>query len=135
MRSKTPFVILKYAQDGGIYFRTNNGKWTENANPGFEANQTKFWNNSGNAWRAITKLAKAHKENFDFLFVWSQNGLAPFTEDDAISYAVLLAYTTDQGEIDAIADEAFKMKQEQIELLDETLTELRVATNFPNSED
>jgi hypothetical protein len=61
--------------------------------------------------------------------VWSQNELTPFTENDSISFSLIQSLTTDQGELDAIAKEALDQKTKQIQLLEETLTELRVGSN------
>jgi hypothetical protein len=137
MRSKNPFLVLKYDTngDGSITYLCNNGKWLIDSTPGYNANRFKFWNNSGNAWNCIAKLVKAKKEKFENLFVWSLDGLATFTENDSISFSMIQSLSTDQGELDAIAHEALTEKSEQIELLQETLDELRVCSNFPNSED
>lgn len=135
MRSKTPFIILKYADDASITYLKTNGKWKENIGNGYAIGDIRNWRNSGNAWNAIAKLVKAKKEKFEQLFVWSLNGLAPFTEADSISFSLIQNLTTDQGILDAIAVEAHKEKSEQIQLLEETLTELRVCSNHPNSED
>lgn len=134
MRSKTPFIIMKYAEDASITYLKTNGKWKDNIANGYAIADIRNWRNSGNAWNAIAKLVKAKKENFDNLFVWSLNGLTPFTENDSISFSLIQSLSTDQGIIDAIAHEALTKKSDQIELLEETLTELRVA-NIPNSED
>lgn len=135
MRSKSPFIIMKYADDASVTYLTVNCKWSEKTKPGWKANDAHFWNNSGNAWNCIAKLVAAQMEKFEQLFVWSQNGLTPFTEADSISFARILDVTPFPGELDAIASEALKEKSEQIQLLEETLRELQVASNFPNSED
>lgn len=136
MRSKTPFLILKYDTngDGGFTYLTNNGKWLETSTVGDCANQFKFWHNSGNAWNAIAKLVKAKKATFEDLFVWSQNELSPFTQNDADNFARILNVTTDIGELDAISIEAQENKSKQIDILDETLTEIRTVQLFPNYE-
>ena len=133
MRSKLPYIVMRFNDDGINYLNVN-GKWSEKLHPGYSANHTRFWNNSGNAWNAIAKLVKNKKEKFEELFVMSQNELTPLTEDHALAMALILDYTFDQGEIDAITLDLIKEKTEQIEILDETLTELRVAT-YHNSED
>lgn len=135
MRSKTPFVILRYNDNGEIQFLTVKCKWSETAKPGWKANDAHFWKNSGNAWNCIAKLVAAQMEKFEQLFVMGQNGLTPFTQHDADSFAKILDVTPFPGELDAIANEALNKKYEQIEDLQETLTELRVCSNFPNSED
>ena len=136
MRSKNPFIVLKYDTngDGSITYLCNNGKWIIGYTPGYNANQIKFWNNSGNAWHCIAKLVKNKKEKFENLFVWSLNGLTPFTENDSISFSMIQSLSTDQGILDAIVHEALTEKSEQIELLQETLDMIRFATNFPNAE-
>jgi hypothetical protein len=137
MRSSSPFVIMKYNDDASLTYLCNNNKWTKNNK--FDKAKTralssKIWYNSGNAWNAIAKLVKAKKVDFKQLFVWSLNGLTPFTENDSISFSMIQSLTTDQGELDAIASEALQEKTEQIELLEEMLIELRVA-GIQGSED
>lgn len=138
MRSKTPYVIMKFDDDASITYFCNNKKWTKNNKldkAKTKALCSKIWYNSGNAWNAIAKLVKAKKEKFEHLFVWSQDGLVPFTDNDSISFSLILNLSCDQGILDAIAIEALKEKSEQIGLLQETLMELGVCSNFPNSED
>lgn len=121
MRSKIPFVIMRFADDASITHLTNGNKWTKTSCG------LKTWNNSGNAWRCIAKLTRAKNIPFKELFVAQGLELTPFLESDAISFACLLAYTSDAGEIDALAREALEEKSNQIMELEETLTELRVA--------
>ena len=135
MRSKYPFLVMKYADDGSFTYLTTNNKWKENIGGGFALADIKTWNNSGNAWNCIAKLVKTKKEKFEELFVWNQGELTAFTQTDADSFARIQSWTPDIGELDAIATEALKEKSEQIELLDETLIDLRVSMNHPNSED
>lgn len=135
MRSKNPYIIMKFADDASITYLKTNGKWKENIGKGYALADIRNWRNSGNAWNAIAKLVKAKKEKFEQLFVWSQDGLAPFTDNDSISFSLIQNLSCDQGILDAIAIEALKEKSEQIGLLQETLMELGVCSNFPNSED
>ena len=135
MRSKLPYLVLRYNDEGGINFLTVNGQWSTLPSPGDKANQNRYWHNSGNAWRAISKLVKDKKQNFDNLFVWCQNGLANFTRDDAISVVRLLSNSTDQGKLNVMVDVLLKSKSNQINLLQEILSELQVISHHPNSED
>jgi len=135
MRSQFPFLVMKYAEDASILFLTTSNKWKENIGGGFALGGIKTWRNSGNAWNCIAKLVKNKKEKFENLFVWNQGQLSHFTENDSISFSMIQSLSTDQGILDAIAHEAIKEKSEQIELLQETLDELQVCSNFPNSED
>ena len=128
MRSKNLFSVLRYDDDANIYYLGNNGKWVE-------TRPCKTWNNSGNAWRCIAKLTRAKHIPFKELFVAQGLELTPFTQADAISFACLLAYTSDAGEIDALALEALQEKAGQIEELEETLTELRVAMVHGSEDD
>jgi len=127
MRSNIPFIIMRFANDASITYLKTNGKWKENIGQGYAIGDIRNWRNSGNAWNAIAKLVKTKKYPFSELFVSQGLELTPFTENDSISFAMIQSLTTDQGELDAIAHEALKEKSEQIELLEETLTELRVA--------
>jgi hypothetical protein len=134
MRSKSPFIIMRYNDDASISYYTKKGTWKENIGNGYAIADINSWLNSGNAWRCITKLTRAKKIPFKELFVWSIDGLAPFTEADAMSFACLLSVTSDSGEIDVLAHEALEEKSNQIMDLEETLTELRVA-GMSGSED
>jgi len=127
MRSKTPLIVMRFADDASITYLTNGNKWKAVQTPLAATYGLKSWLNSGNAWNAIAKLVKTKKYPFSELFVSQGLELTPFTENDSISFAMIQSLTTDQGELDAIAHEALKEKSEQIELLEETLTELRVA--------
>lgn len=118
---------MRFADDASITYLKTNGKWKENIGQGYALADIRNWRNSGNAWNAIAKLVKAKKYPFKELFVAQGLELTPFTENDSISFAMIQSLTTDQGELDAIAHEALIEKSEQIELLEETLTELRVA--------
>jgi len=113
---------MRFADDASISYLANNGKWESG-----HTIHTKSWNNSGNAWRCIAKLSRANNIPFKELFVAQGLELTPFLEADAVSFACLLAYTSDAGEIDALAREALEEKSNQIMDLEETLTELRVA--------
>jgi hypothetical protein len=130
---KIPYIVMRFNDDGINYLNVN-GKWSEKLHPGYSANHTRFWNNSGNAWNAIAKLVKNKKEKFEELFVMGQNELVTPHKDHAVSIACILDYTRDSAELDTIIEDIIKEKSEQIELLEETLTELRVAT-YHNSED
>lgn len=135
MRSQIPFLVMKYADDASITYLKTNGKWKENIAKGYALAGIRNWHNSGNAWNCIAKLVKNKKEKFEQLFVWNQGQLSRFTENDSISFSIIQSLSTDQGIIDAIAHEALTQKTEQIELLQETLNELTICSNFHNSED
>lgn len=140
MRSKDSFIVVQITEDAAKYALCHNGKFVDfletGAKPGYRAYDLKFWNNSGNAWRCISKLVKNNSDFREFfVYIPATNSYAPFTEDDAMSFACLVSATSDHGAIEAIADEALKEKSEQIDIQEEIDTELRVSMTFHNSED
>jgi hypothetical protein len=136
IHSKSHFFIMRFNENAEITYLCNNNKWTKNNKMNKAksfALSTKLWNNSSHAWNDIARLVKSKKEKFEQLFVMCQNELTPLTQDNALSFAFILDYTKDMGEIDSITQDLIKEKSNNIKALHEILTELRIATNLSNT--